>query len=91
MDVLGCIGMLTIQTTDDRIFLLEMTFDHHLYAVKSVLREVQHMCPSAACHDISVMVQEVHVEVLMIIDSHRHLQLLMRLLVECKRAFWRKI
>ena len=81
MDVLGCIGMLTIQTADDRIFLLEMSLDHHLYAVKSILSEVQYMRPTAARHDISVMVQEVHIEVLVFVDSHRHLQLLVALLI----------
>ena len=64
MDVLSRIGMLSIQTADDRIFLPEMFFDDMLVVVITVFCKVQHMRPSAACHDISVMVQEVHVEVL---------------------------
>lgn len=87
MDVLGSIGMLTIQTTDDRIFLPEMFFDNLFVTVITILYKVQYMRPSTACHDISVMVQKVHVEVLVLVDPHRHLQLLMRLLVERKRAF----
>ena len=91
MDVLSRISMLTIQAADDRIFLPEMSLDHHLYAVKSILRKVQHMRPTAASHDISIMVQEVHVEVLVFVDSHRHFQLFVGLLVERKRAFRWKI
>lgn len=39
------------------------------------------MRPSATSHDVTVMVQEVHVEVLVFVDSHRHLQLLVGLLL----------
>ena len=91
VDVLSRISMLSIQTADDRIFLPEMFFDDMLIAVITVLCKVQHLRPSASCHDISIMVQEVHVDVLVLVDPHRHLQLLMGLLVERKRAFWRKI
>ena len=72
-------------------YLLEMFFDDLFVTIITVFCKVQHMRPSAACHDISVMVQEVHVEVLVLIDSHRHLLLLMRFPVERKRAFRRKI
>ena len=91
MDVLSRIGMLSIQTADDRIFLPEMFFDDLFVTVITVFSKVQHMRPSAACHDITIMVQEVHVEVLVLVDSHRHLQLLMGFLIERKRAFRRKI
>ena len=91
MDVFGSIGMLSIQTADDRIFLPEMFLDDLFIAVITIFCKVQHMRPFAACHDISVMVQEVRVEVLVLIDPHRHLQLLVGLFVERKRAFRRKI
>ena len=91
MDVLCRIGMLSIQTADDRIFLPEMFFDDLFVTIITVFCEIQYMRPSAACHDISVMVQEIHVEVLVLVDSYRHLQLLMGFLIERKRAFRRKI
>lgn len=40
------------------------------------------MRPSATSHDVTVMVQKVHVEVLVLVDSHRHLQLLVGLFIE---------
>lgn len=88
VDVLSRIGMLSIQTADDRIFLPEMFLDD---TVKTILSKIKYMRPSATCHDVTVMVQEVHVEVLVLIDSHRHLQLLVGLFIERKRAFRRKI
>ena len=91
VNVLSRIGMLSIQAADDRIFLPEMFFDDLFVTVITVLCKVQYMRPSAACHDITVMVQEVHVEVLVLVDSHRHFQLLMGFLSECKLAFRRKI
>ena len=91
MDVLSRIGMLSVQTADDRIFLPEMFFDDLFVTVITVFCKVQYMRPSAACHDITIMVQKVHVEVLVFVDSHRHLQLLMGFLIERKRAFRRKI
>ena len=75
MDVLSRISMLSIQTADDRIFLPEMFFNNLFVTVITVFRKVQHMRPSAACHNITIMVQKVHVEVLVFVDSHRHLQL----------------
>ena len=91
MDVLSRIGMLSIQTADDRIFLPKMFLDDALKTVITILSKIKYMRPSATCHDISVMVQEVHVEVLVFVDSHRHFQLLVGLFVERKRAFRRKI
>ena len=91
VNVLSRIGMLSIQAADDRIFLPEMFFDDLFVTVITILCKVQHMRPSAACHDIPVMVQEVHIEVLVLVDSHRHLQLLMGFLIERKRAFRWKI
>ena len=91
VNVLSRISMLSIQTADNRIFLPEMFFDDALKTVITIFCEIQHMRPSAACHDIPVMVQEVHVEVLVLVDSHRHLQLLVGLFIERKRAFRRKI
>lgn len=91
MNVLSRIGILSVQTADDRIFLPEMFFDDALKTVITILCEIKYMRPSATCHDVTVMVQEVHVEVLVFVDSHRHLQLLMGFLIERKRAFRRKI
>jgi hypothetical protein len=72
-------------------YLPEMFFDDLFITVITVFCKVQYMRPSAARHDITIMVQEVHVEVLVLIDSHRHLLLLMRFPVERKRAFRWKI
>ena len=83
--LLRCINFLEQATSG------EMFFDDLFVTVITVLSKVQHMRPSAACHDISVMVQEVHVEVLVLVDSHRHLQLLVGLFIERKRTFRRKI
>lgn len=91
MDILSRIGMLSVQTADDGIFLQEMFFDDMLIAIITVFSKVQHELPSAACHDISIMVQEVHVEVLVLVDSQRHLQLLIGFLIERKRTFRQKI
>ena len=91
VNVLSRISMLSIQTADNRIFLPEMFLDDALKTVITILRKIKNMRPSAACHDITVMVQEVHVEVLVLVDPHRHFQLLAGLIIERKRAFRRKI
>ena len=91
MNVLSRISMLSIQTADDRIFLPEMFLDDALKTVITILSKIKNMRPSATCHDVTVMVQKVHIEVLVLVNPHRHLQLFVGLFIERKSAFRRKI